>query len=137
MMTGAVFNDISMALGFLSFISAIACFSIIVLSILALKMRKELRQQETLIDRMQDDLNAICSGAVGVGEHLANLQVQARDLKQRQEQLELQGSSDSSYKYALKMARNGARLEEVIEDCGIAQGEAELVFLANQMDKAS
>jgi ABC-type siderophore export system fused ATPase/permease subunit len=94
-----------------------------------------LAQQEEIISAMQTDLNAMCSGAVGVGEHLTKLDVRMRAVMQRQDELESQEAPERSYKYAIKMLRNGANLDQIIADCGLARGEAELLMLNKSIDQ--
>jgi sensor histidine kinase YesM len=92
-------------------------------------------QQEEIISAMQADLNAMCSGAVGIGEHLAKLDDRMRVVSQRQDELETQEAPERSYKYAIKMLRNGANLDQIIADCGIPRGEAELLMLNKSIDQ--
>jgi sensor histidine kinase YesM len=92
-------------------------------------------QQEEIISAMQADLNAMCSGAVGIGEHLAKLDERMRVVSQRQDELETQEAPERSYKYAIKMLRNGANLDQIIADCGIPRGEAELLMLNKSIDQ--
>ena len=101
------------------------------------RLQARLDQQDKQLKAMQADVSAMCSGAVNLGAHLAQLEQRAHQLLQRQEQLEMQDSSSTHYRQAAKMLHKGARLEEVIQDCGLARGEAELIALAQQLDKAS
>ena len=72
-----------------------------------------------------------------VRSHLAHLEQRAHLLTRRQDQLEMKEPATQSYRQASKMMNKGAELEEVIADCGIARGEAELVALAQRIKKAS
>ena len=101
------------------------------------QLQTQLRKQQDNLHALQADLNALCSGAVNLGEHLAQLEKRAHLMVQRQDQLELQGPAMQSYRQAGKMMNKGAELDEVIADCGIARGEAELVALAQRIKKAS
>ena len=101
------------------------------------QLQTQLRQQQDNLHALQADLNALCSGTVNLGEHLAQLERRAHLLVQRQDQLELQGPAMQTYRQAGKMMNKGAELDEVIADCGIARGEAELVALAQRIKKAS
>ena len=94
-----------------------------------------LAQQEEIITAMQTDLNAMCSGAVGIGEHLAKMDDRIQTLAQRQDEHETQEAPERSYKYAIKMLRNGANLDQIISDCGLARGEAELLMLNKSIDQ--
>jgi Protein of unknown function (DUF2802) len=101
------------------------------------QLQLQLSQQGDQLHALQDDVSAMCSGAVNLGEHLVHLEQRAHLLVQRQDQLELKGPATQSYRQASKMMNKGAKLEEVIADCGIARGEAELVALAQRIKKAS
>lgn len=91
--------------------------------------------QEEAINAMQSDISAMCSGAVGVGEHLAKLEERTQGLLQRQEEFEMQEAPEHSYRNAIKMLRNGANLDQIITDCGLARGEAELLMLNKSIDQ--
>jgi predicted nucleic acid-binding Zn-ribbon protein len=101
------------------------------------RLRDRLERQQDALKALRTDVNAVCAGAVSVGEHLAQLEQRAHQLVQRQDQLEMHEPSGQSYRHAVKMLRKGVELDEVISDCGLARGEAELIALAQRLDKAS
>lgn len=123
-------NTVVIALGLLN---AICLVAVMLLVLNVVHIRKSLLRQDISLERMQDDLNAMCCGAVGFGRQLTELDQQSQRISKRQDQLDLKEPTQTTYKYALKMARDGAHLEDVIQDCGIAEGEAELVLLASRM----
>lgn len=94
-----------------------------------------LTQQDEIITSMQSDLNAMCSGAVGIGEHLAKLDERSGRLAQRVDALETQETPERSYRHAIKMLRSGANLDQIMSDCGLARGEAELLMLNRSIDQ--
>jgi hypothetical protein len=101
-----------------------------------------LTQQDEIITTMQADLNAtqadlnaMCSGAVGVGEHLAKLDERSVRMAQRLDALETQEAPERSYRHAIKMLRSGANLDQIMSDCGLARGEAELLMLNKSIDQ--
>ncbi len=100
------------------------------------RLRMKLEQQQDMLRAVQADVNAVCSGAVNLGEHLVQLEQRAHQLGQRQDQIEMQEPSKESYRHASKMIHKGAQLEEVMADCGLARGEAELVVLAQRIKEA-
>lgn len=101
------------------------------------KLRSRLQYSEQTLSALRDDISALCSGTVGLGEHLTQLEQRALQLTQRQEKVEMQGPSSQNYRHARKLVGKGADLEEVIADCGLARGEAELVAFAHRIKKAS
>lgn len=102
-----------------------------------LRFQKFASEQEAVIHRLYDDFNAMCAAAVGVDEHLARLEDRTRSLLQRQDNLELQEASDGNYQQAINLIRNGAGIDQLMSDCGLARGEAELLMLAGNMDRAN
>lgn len=105
-----------------------------IFSFVIFRLMRNQAKQDLEIENLQGSINAICSGAVGIGEHLSQLDQRSRLLMERQEKIELNESSNRNYKFAQKMAKKGANVEDVIEDCGLARGEAELVLLANRFE---
>lgn len=101
------------------------------------RLQLQLNEQQESLQAMQGDINAVCAGAVNLGQHLARLEQRAHLMVQRQDQLEMKSPATQNYRQASKMMNKGAELEEVIADCGIARGEAELVALAQRIKKAS
>jgi len=101
------------------------------------QLQSQLSEQQENLRSLQADVGAVCAGAVNLGQHLAHLEQRAHLMVQRQDQLEMKSPVTQNYRQASKMMNKGAELEEVIADCGIARGEAELVALAQRIKKAS
>lgn len=102
------------------------------------RLRAQLERQQESLGNLQNDVATMCSGAVNLGEHLAHLQQSMQKLSRRQDELELKGpSSGDNYRHAARLMGKGIELEEVMEDCGLARGEAELLALAQRLEKAS
>jgi hypothetical protein len=85
---------------------------------------------------LREDLGALCNGSLGLGERLARMESRLDTLAKRQEHLELQEAPERSYKQAIRLVRQGANVEELMTDCGLARGEAELVLLSKQLDQS-
>jgi len=116
-----------------------ASAALIVLVVLASwfyrRLNNKIASQAQLITNLQDDMAAICESRVKLGMQVADAMELLDTLQKRQDQLELQEPKHSSYRYAMKMAKQGARAEDLVDDCGIAIGEAELVLLASRMQQ--
>jgi len=127
--------QISALISLLLAASAVLLFNIVISSLFYRKMRSQLKSQQQLITNLQDDMAAICESRVNLGMKLADTQELLDLLQKRQEKLEMQEPKQSSYRYAMKMAKQGARAEDLVDDCGIAIGEAEMVLLASRMQQ--
>ncbi len=101
------------------------------------RLRARSEKQQDILKALQADVAVMCSGAVKLGEHLAQQEQRLRMLGRRQDELELHEPSGDNYRHAARLMGKGVELEEVMEDCGLARGEAELLVLAQKLEKAS
>lgn len=101
---------------------------------------RDLRQQdlhrEQRIQRLTDDLAALCRASAGAGDHVVKLEQQLRRIVDRQDQWELRASGDRSYQQAIQLVQKGAGADELVSNCGLTRGEADLVVMLHGMAKA-
>lgn len=90
--------------------------------------RKAAAEQLTAISRIQKDVHALCVGAINMGKHLDALEQRIRRLGERQDQLELRDPLEQTYAHAIRLAQRGVDVNELVENCGLARGEAELLL---------
>jgi len=92
---------------------------------------------------LRQDLKGVTLSLAALGERLAKLELQIGQLR---ESADKQGSglgrdSDQrSFKIATKLALQGANVDEIVELCGLARGEAELIRMLhanNQVNSGS
>lgn len=91
-------------------------------------------QSAALIKKLGDDFAAVCAGAVGLGDRLERMEEQIGILSERQDQLELREPVLQSYKQAKKLLNGGMDTEELMENCGVTRGEAELMAVLHRLE---
>ncbi|MBI5462837.1 MAG: DUF2802 domain-containing protein [Gammaproteobacteria bacterium] len=101
------------------------------------RLRAQLRSREDQTLRQRDDFAAMCKASVGAGDHLVRLEQQVRRLTERQDQIEMRSSGDRPYTQAIQMVQHGADVTELIANCGLTRGEAELIAMLHGVAKAS
>ena len=116
-----------------------AVAALLVLLVVFLMLRLRLREQEDAllrqeVARLRDDLGALCSGAVGVSERVARIEGKLQRVSERQEQMESATPESQPYDQAVELARKGANAEELVKQCGLTKGEADLVVMMHRMD---
>jgi len=97
----------------------------------ARRLRSERQAGEALareLAAVQCELRALCAGAAGVGAHLARLDTQCARLGERQDRLELSDTMHREYDRAVKLIREGAGAEQVMDQCHLTRAEAELLL---------
>lgn len=78
---------------------------------------------------LRQDLKGIMLSLAAVSERLAKLEIQIGQFRENMEQdgLPNRDSDQKTFKIATKLALQGADVEEIVELCGLARGEAELI----------
>jgi hypothetical protein len=89
---------------------------------LALKSRTRKALREA-----RDDLTAVVSAALGVGERVEALEEKVRRQTERIEQRDLSEPLQQSYRQAMQLIDSGADIPTLVERCGVTRGEAELL----------
>lgn len=111
--------------------SAIVLIVLILLgveSIRVVRSRRRAREMKAELQRLREDMQALCTGAANVGKHLAAMEQKIRRLSERQDQVELRDPAQQAYGHAIRLAQRGANVDELIASCGLARGEAELLL---------
>lgn len=98
-----------------------------------LRYRKQMQRQEQAIRRLQNDLHALCVGATNMGRYISSLEQRLRRMTERQDQMELRDPVQQAYAHAIRLAQQGAAVGDLIERCGLAQGEAELLLRVHRV----
>lgn len=91
------------------------------------ELRRVISDSERQLQRHQEELKALYSGAAGVGSHLARLDTQVTTLSDRQEQIDVHDPTTQNYTLAIDLVRQGADATELMRQCGLLREEAELL----------
>lgn len=86
---------------------------------------------ESIVNELQGNFNALCSGSVGVGKRISRLESRTRQQAERQSRLEHREPDLQNYGNAARLAHKGADMDELIDHCGLSRGEAELILFLN------
>lgn len=115
----------------------LSLFCIAIVGMSYLHYRRLIFLQHEQLTVVREDLAALCKGSLGLGERVARLDTRLNTLAKRQEHFELQETPQRSYMHAIKLVQKGANVEDLMTDCGLARGEAELVLLSKQLDRSA
>jgi hypothetical protein len=102
---------------------------------LAVLTRRLARQRERL-HGLRADVESLCAGAAGVDERQNRLERGLRRVGGKLELVELRDPGERPYTQAIRMVHRGAGSEELVRNCGLARGEAELIAILHRVDKA-
>ena len=94
------------------------------------KLERRQEGVETTTRQILEHFRGLSAGAVGQGEHLARVEQNLSRMRRRLDQVAAAGGSDGSrFNQAIRMARKGAPVKEIMETCQMSQVEADLVVL--------
>ena len=106
--------------------------------------RRQQKLQKAQLDSMRlmkNDMKALVSAAVGVGEHILQIERRQRQLADKQTKLHVVDNSnnyfDQPYDHAIRMASNGASAADIVKVCGLSRSEAELITMMHRLDKTA
>lgn len=101
------------------------------------RQRRNERRRFDELHRIESDVAALCSAATGVGERLVRVEDLVRRLTERHDQLELRAGTDRHYGQAIRLVQGGAGADELIANCGLTRGEADLIVMLHGVAQAS
>ncbi len=99
-------------------------------------LRRQNKQQQQTLAAVKNDLRALTTAAVSVGERLLEVERRQRRLAERQEQVDIYDSANQPYEHAIRMVEKGASVEQLVDVCGLSTNEAELLHMMHRFDKA-
>jgi signal transduction histidine kinase len=111
--------------------------ALLLLNLLILLRPRRRHHDSRVLATVQQDLRALTTAAVGMGERLTELERRQRRLAERQDQMDIFDAASQPYDHAIQMAQQGARPEDLVKACGLSVSEAELITLMHRLDKAS
>ena len=98
--------------------------------------KQRIAELELVVNDLQGNFNALCSGSVGVGKRISRLESKTRQQAERQSSLEHREPDLQNYGNAARLANKGADMNELIDHCGLSRGEAELILFLNTQQQA-
>ncbi|HHO69834.1 MAG TPA: DUF2802 domain-containing protein [Gammaproteobacteria bacterium] len=93
------------------------------------RLAERLLATEQQIRHLGNEFGALCKASAGAGDHVLRLEQQVKRLTERQNMLELRASADRPYSEASRLAHDGAGIHELVTNCGLTRGEAELMVM--------
>lgn len=96
-----------------------------------LKTSLERQRQEShlLMHALRNEAHAMGSGSIGVGQRLVEVEKRLFKMAERQEDAEQSDSGATPYAYAVRLVEMGATAEDLVNNCGLAKVEADLLVL--------
>lgn len=85
------------------------------------------QQIDDRIAAVEELLKGMSAGAMGQGNKLVKLEAAYKQLQDQMETLKVNEGGSSSYNRAIRLAKRGASVQELVADCEITETEADLI----------
>ena len=88
------------------------------------------KEQQKEISNLKNQIHELRSGTIGVGNRVQHVEGQLAQAIERQDELAKNQQNDPQsklYSHAMKMVERGATVDEIIRECELPRGEAELL----------
>lgn len=92
------------------------------------------KQQTAKIVSLQSQLAVLCAGAVGTDERIVRFEQTLHKLKEQQHTLDLGTNTQQGYDHAIRLARKGASINQLIDNCNLSDEEAHLISRLHSRD---
>ncbi len=95
------------------------------------------QHQAVKIAGLQDQLSVLCAGAVGSDKKIVRFEQTLNQLKEHQNTLDLgMNSQQHNYDHAIRLARKGVGINQLIDNCNLSDEEAHLINHLHGADKS-
>jgi len=103
-----------------------------------LRKKQEEARKEThlLIKALRNENHAMGSGSIGMGHRLVEVEKRLNNTMERQMEIEQRDPGTLPYTYAVRLVEMGASVDDLVQNCGLARVEAELITLVHTELKA-
>ena len=101
------------------------------------RLYKLSQSQERNIISLQNQLATLCAGAVGTDERIINFELALNRLKESQNTMSLGMPTQHNYDHAIRLARKGVDINQLIDNCNLSDEEAHLIDRLHGTDKTT
>ncbi|MDH5570525.1 MAG: DUF2802 domain-containing protein [Gammaproteobacteria bacterium] len=116
----------------------IAGMSLLMMSLYVLyRLNNKMRKEAEHMKKIQQDLRALVTASIGMGERMLEVERRNRRLADRQDQLDIYDAANQPYEQAIQMAQTGASSDELVNVCGLSKTEADLIKMIHKLDKTA
>ncbi|OOV88555.1 DUF2802 domain-containing protein [Oceanospirillum linum] len=104
-----------------------------VMQVMTLRRLLDRSKHETqmLVQSLRNETHAMGSGSIGVGQRLLEVEKKLNQTMERQVDLEQKDAGSLPYNYAIRLVEMGASADDLVENCGLARVEADLIALVH------
>ena len=110
----------------------IAASASIFAAIVFVRLKKQERQHQALINVLRNEIHAMTNSSIGMGKRLIEVEQKLNLTADKQLELENRDPGVLAYNQAAKLMEMGADVDDLVHNCGLGRPEAELMALLHK-----
>ncbi|MBV0934558.1 DUF2802 domain-containing protein [Marinobacterium sp. A346] len=114
------------------FLTLVACVAAAVCIYALVRLKRQERQHQALINVLRNEIRAMTNGSIGMGKRLMAIERKLNITVEKQQELENRDPGVLAYNQAAKLMEMGASVDDLVRNCGIGRPEAELMALLHR-----
>lgn len=99
----------------------------LVIGLATMHLLKLYKLQSARIQALQNQLSGLCEGAAGTDDRILRFEQTLAKIRDHQHAIDLSANSQPAYDHAIRLARKGAGIEQLIDNCNLSDEEAHLI----------
>ena len=99
---------------------------------LFVRVRRQERRHQALINVLRNEIRAMTNGSIGMGNRLLAIEHKLNITVEKQQELENRDPGVLAYNQAARLMEMGADVDDLVSSCGIGRPEAELMALLHR-----
>jgi L-asparaginase II len=99
----------------------------LVIGLATMHLLKLYKLQAARVAALQNQLSALCEGAAGTDERILRFEQTLAQIRHHQHAIDLSANSQPAHDHAIRLARKGASVSQLIDNCNLSDEEAHLI----------
>lgn len=100
---------------------------LLLLALMMLRFYRLHKAQSMQIIALEQQLAALCAAAVGADERVVKFEQMLNKLREQQNTVDLGSGRQQGYEHAIRLARKGISVEQIVDNCNLSDEEARLI----------
>ncbi|MFK5984482.1 MAG: DUF2802 domain-containing protein [Pseudomonadota bacterium] len=82
----------------------------------------------TRLTGVMQDMQSMSNATYGIGKQINQINNQVKNIDARQDEIDIRDQGEKPIQQAIALLEKGSTIDEVMENCSLSRGEAELLF---------
>ncbi|MDT8309858.1 MAG: DUF2802 domain-containing protein [Methylophaga sp.] len=100
---------------------------LLLVALMMLRFYRLHKAQSLQIIALEQQLAGLCAAAVGADERVVKFEQMLNKLREQQNTVELGNGRQQGYEYAIRLARKGVSVDQIVDNCNLSDEEARLI----------